>query len=170
MISEFSKVARYNISIYKIQWHFCKQQNFWKRNKLIPLRVASRASLVAQMIKCLPAMRKTQVWSLGQEHPLEKEMATHSSTLAWKIPWMEVPGGLQSMGSQRVGHDWTSSLTLSFHSSIKHDKILRYTFNLGSERSLCCKPHDMDERNGRRQINGEVPHVYGLEELILLKC
>ena len=66
------------------------------------------ASLVAQMIKHLPAMWETQVRSLGQEDPLEKEMATYSSILAWKIPWMEVPGGLQSMGSKRVGHDWAT--------------------------------------------------------------
>ena len=52
----------------------------------------------------LPALQATQVQSLGQEDPLEKEMATHSSTLAWKIPWMEKPGGLQSMGLKRVGH------------------------------------------------------------------
>ena len=60
------------------------------------------------MVKHLPAMQETQemwVQSLGWEDPLEKEMATHSSTLAWKIPWMEEPVGLQSMGSQRVGHD-----------------------------------------------------------------
>ena len=62
-----------------------------------------RASLVAQTIKHLPAMRDTQVRSLGGEDPLEKDMTTHSSTLAWKIPWMEEPGGLQSMGSRRVG-------------------------------------------------------------------
>ena len=63
------------------------------------------ASLVAQRVKCLPTMQETQVRSLGREDPLEKGMATHSSTLAWKIPWTEKPGGLQSMGSQRVGHD-----------------------------------------------------------------
>ena len=63
------------------------------------------ASLVAQMLKCLPAVWETQVRSLGGENPLEKEMATHSSTLAWKIPWREEPCKLQSMGSQRVGHD-----------------------------------------------------------------
>ena len=63
------------------------------------------ASLVAQTVKRLPTMRETQVRSLGWEVPLEKEMATHSSILAWKIPWTEEPGGLQSMGSQRVGHD-----------------------------------------------------------------
>ena len=63
------------------------------------------ASLVAQIIKNLPAMQKTQVQSLGQEDPLEKGMATHSSILAWRIPWTEEPGGRQSMMSQRVGHD-----------------------------------------------------------------
>ena len=63
------------------------------------------ASLVAQMVKNMPAMRETQVRSLGREDPLEKEMATHSSILAWRIPWTEEPGGLQSTGLQRVGHD-----------------------------------------------------------------
>ena len=57
------------------------------------------------MVKRLPATWETQVRSLGREDLLEKEMATHSSTLAWKIPWTEQPGGLQSMGSQRVGHN-----------------------------------------------------------------
>ena len=64
-----------------------------------------RASLVAQTVKHLPTMRETRVQSLGREGPLEKEMATHSSILAWKIPWTEEPGRLQSMGSQRVGHN-----------------------------------------------------------------
>ena len=67
---------------------------------------------IARMVKCLPAMREAWVQSLGQDDPLEKEMATHSSILAWKIPWMEEPGGLQSMGWQRVGHDWATSLHL----------------------------------------------------------
>ena len=62
-------------------------------------------SLVAQMVKNLPALQETQVRSLGWEDPLEKEMATHSSTLAWKTPWTEEPGRLQSMVSQRVRHD-----------------------------------------------------------------
>ena len=64
-----------------------------------------RASLVAQMVKCLSALREIQVQSLGWEDPLEKEMATHSSTLAWTIPWTDEPGRLQSMGLQRVRHD-----------------------------------------------------------------
>ena len=60
------------------------------------------ASLVAQRLKCLPEMQKTWVQSLSQKDPLEKEMATHSSILAWRIPWTEEPGGLQSTGSRRV--------------------------------------------------------------------
>ena len=63
------------------------------------------ASLVAERLKCLPAMQEARVRSLGWEDPLEKEMATHSSIIAWRIPWKEEPGRLQSMGSQRVGHD-----------------------------------------------------------------
>ena len=62
-------------------------------------------SLVAQTIRRLPTMRETRFQSLGGEDPLEMEMATHSSILAWKTLWTEEPGGLQSMGSQRVGHD-----------------------------------------------------------------
>ena len=65
----------------------------------------ARASLVAQMVKCLPAMRETWVRSLGWEDPLEKEMATHSSILAWRTPQTEEPGRLQSTGLQRVGHN-----------------------------------------------------------------
>ena len=63
------------------------------------------APLVTQTVKGLPTMQEIQVHSLGREDPLEKEMATHSSILAWRIPWTEEPGGLQSLGSQRVGHD-----------------------------------------------------------------
>ena len=73
-----------------------------------------RASLVAQLVKNLPAMQETWLWSLGQEDPLEKGMATHSSILAWRIPWRENPGGLQSVESQRLGHDWATSTTLTF--------------------------------------------------------
>ena len=68
---------------------------------------------MAQRLKNLPAMWETWVQSLGWEDPLEKEMATHSSILAWRIPWTEEPDGLQSTGSQRVGHDWATSLSLS---------------------------------------------------------
>ena len=63
-----------------------------------------------QMVKCLPTMWETGVWSPGWEDPLEKEMATHSSTLAWKIPWTEERGRLRYMGLRRVGHNWATSL------------------------------------------------------------
>ena len=74
-------------------------------NELSMFLNLSRASLVAQRLKHLPPMWETWVRSLGWEDPLEKEMATHSSTLAWRIPWKEEPGRLQSMGSQRVRHN-----------------------------------------------------------------
>ena len=64
-----------------------------------------RASLEAQMVENLPVMQETWVQSLSREDPLEKGIATHSSILAWRIPWTEEPSGLQSIGSQRVGHD-----------------------------------------------------------------
>ena len=68
-------------------------------------RLKSKVEVAAQMVKRLSTMREIRVQSLGREYPLEKEMAIHSSTIAWKIPWTEEPGRLQSMGSQRVGHD-----------------------------------------------------------------
>ena len=71
-------------------------------------------SLVSQMAKCLPTTRETQLQSPGWEDLLEKEMATHSSILAWKIPWTEEPVRLQSMGSQRIGHDWATLLQYFF--------------------------------------------------------
>ena len=69
-----------------------------------------KTSLVAQTVKRLSTMWETWVQSLGWEDPLEKEMAVHSSTIPWKIPWTEEPGRLQSMGSQRVRHEWANSL------------------------------------------------------------
>ena len=70
---------------------------------------------MAQPVKNLPAMQETQatqVWSLGQEEPLEEEMATHSSILAWKTPWTEESGGLQFKGLQRVAYDWANQHTV----------------------------------------------------------
>ena len=103
---------------YSLSWHLgfsvssisvkeVKQQKA-KQNNCNGL-CGKRASLVAQMVKSLPAVWETWVWSLGQEDPLEREMATHSSTLAWKIPWTEEPGRLQSMGSQ--SRTWLSDIT-----------------------------------------------------------
>ena len=67
--------------------------------------ISSEASLVAERLKRLPAMQETWVQSLGREYPLEKEMASHTSILAWRIPWTEEPARLQATGLQRVGHD-----------------------------------------------------------------
>ena len=87
-----------------------------------------KTSLVAQTVKCLPTMQETWVRSLGREDPLQKEMATHSSTLAWKIPWMEEPGRLQSMGLQRV--DTTERLHLIFKMFHVSNKQLTFVFHL----------------------------------------
>ena len=83
----------------------------WTSYFCIPIPYNEKeTSLAAQMVKRLPPMQETQVQSLGWEDPLEKAMAPHSSTLAWKIPWMEGHGSLQSLGSQRVRHNWATSL------------------------------------------------------------
>ena len=100
-------------------WEYPKERQYHKKkvNRFLLLRAISikenkppsdlsLASLVAQRLKHLSAMWETWVLSLGQEDPLEKEMAIHSSILAWRIPWVEEPGGLQFTGSPRVGHDW----------------------------------------------------------------
>ena len=78
-----------------------------------PVAYWAPTDLVAQMVKHLSTMRETWLQSLAWEDHLEKEMAIHSSTIAWKIPWTEEPGGLKPTGSQRVGHDWVTSLSLS---------------------------------------------------------
>jgi len=72
-------------------------------------------SLVAQIVKNLPAMQETHIQSLGWEDPLEKELATHSSVLAWRSPWTEEFGRLQSMGLQRVGHNLETNIFTFFH-------------------------------------------------------
>ena len=76
-----------------------------QEGEAISSQKTQKVSQRAQMVKNLPAMQETPVQSLDWEDPLEKEMATHSSILAWKISWTEEPGGLQSIGSQRVGHE-----------------------------------------------------------------
>ena len=117
-------------SSYKTWVGSGSQSRMGRRGKwvfVMPERGMHWASLVDQMVKHLPAMWETRVWSLGWEDPLEKEMATHCSTPAWKIPWMEEPGGLQSMGSQRVGHDWV--ISLSFFLSFLWDKVRKKNWN-----------------------------------------
>ena len=128
-------------------------------------------SLVAQRLKHLPAMRGTQVWSLGWEDPLEKEMATHYSILAWRIPWMEEPGGLQSTGSQRVGHDRVTSLSLFFRYgcenwTIKKDECWRIdAFEL-----WCWRWHLRVSWNAKRSNQSILKNInpeYSLEGLML---
>ena len=84
---------------------------------------SARTSLVARMIKKLPAMQEARVWSRGWEDPLEKGMTTHSSILAWRIPWTEELGGLQAMAVQRVRHDW---VTDTFSPSASISRLLCY--------------------------------------------
>ena len=93
------------------------------------------AFLVAQRLKRLPAMQETRVRSLSREDPLAKEMATHSSILAWRIPWREEPGRLQSTRSQRVRHDWATSLT----HSLTHSLISIFTRHAGLKRTKALK-------------------------------
>ena len=95
------------------------------------------APLVAQMVKNALAMQETQVPSLGRKDPLEKEIATHSSILAWRIPWTEEPGGPQSMGSQRARHDWATNIGGAQHTG----KCFEYS-KLGLKQST--KPHSLD--------------------------
>ena len=90
---EFSNLSQ------KSQWSCKNFKKKWTKWKF---------KVVAQTVKRLSTMRETRVRSLGQEDPLEKKMAIHSSTIAWRIPWTEKPGRLQSMGSQKVRHDWTT--------------------------------------------------------------
>ena len=84
----------------------------WDCLQNVLLHMFKWTSLVAQLVKNLPAVQETWVLFLGWDDPLEKEIATHSSIIAWEIPWMGDPGNLQSMGSQRIGHDWATSLYL----------------------------------------------------------
>ena len=86
-------------------WHFLLGGREGRWNPLLSGLVGARVSLVAQTVKNLPAVQKTRVGSLGQEDLLGEGTATHCSILAWRIPWREEPGRLQSLGSHRVGHD-----------------------------------------------------------------
>ena len=101
---------------------------------------AFMASLVAQMVKNLPAVWETQVWCLGREDPLEKEMAAHSSILAWSISWTEEPGGLQSMGSQRVWHDWLTNTYTHTHTHNTHTHTHTEHLIYASHCSKCLTP------------------------------
>ena len=118
----------------KYQWWKDKRDKDLDLKEILFVYLLShvQTSLVAQTVKRLPAVWEPWVWSQGWENPLEKEMATHSSTLAWKIPWTEESGGLQSMESQRVGHDWATSL---FTLILWHDSNENFRNNLAFQMS-----------------------------------
>ena len=107
----------------------------------------ARAGLVAQRIKNLPAKQETQIWSLGQKDTLEKEMATYSNILAWKIPWTEEPSRLQSMGSQRAGHNWVTN-TLRF--SVQFSSVTQSCLTLG---------HPMDRSMPGLPVHHQLPEL-----------
>ena len=92
--------------------------------RLLHWQVDSILKTMTQMVKNLPAMQGTRVQPLGWKDPLEKGMATHSSILAWRIPWTEGPGGLQSMGLQRLGHDWVTN-TFTFTENNMYVQMIR---------------------------------------------
>ena len=125
--TEKGKATHSSILAWRSPWTVysplgCKELDMTEQISLVWIYKYSHfgASLVAQKVKNLPATWETQVRFLGLEDPLEKEMATHSTTLAWKIPWTEEPGRLQSMGSKRVRHNWATSLSLfSLHLTIR---------------------------------------------------
>ena len=90
-------------------------------------------------LKRLPAMRETQVWFLGREDPLEKEVAIHSRTLAWKIPWTEEPDRLQSVGSPKIGHDWvTFTFTLTAFDCVDDNKLWKILQEMGLPDHFTC--------------------------------
>ena len=145
---------------------FCQTWTWISQRHTYGLPFTVRASLVAQTVKRLPAMRETWVRFLGREDPLEKEMAIHSSTLAWKIPWTEEPDRLQSMGSQRVGHDWATSLWLySKHPGLnsgRHINTGAHLLIVFGEPTMpppwCCAQGSPDEQN--------VPPIHNFTQMV----
>ena len=118
---------------------------------------------MAQRLKRLPPIWETQVRSLGREDPLEKEMAIHSNTLAWRIPWTEQPSRLQSTGAQRVGHDWLTSLSASIYwktitpsenqGNCTSNVILMFTFLDSDRPSLLIIGTHRGRKNGTGDAN-----------------
>ena len=118
--------------------HIINQSFLWKY--FLKTTIWIRASLIAQLVKNLSAMQEIWVWSLGWEDPLEKGMVIHSSIFAWRIPWTEEPGRLQSLGSQRVGHDWATKekreMDKNKHAFASVTAITTQDYN---QKSLCLK-------------------------------
>ena len=114
-------------------WFIQSITSSWSKRKLqnVHQSMFSQEKWVAKAEKNLPAMWEMWVWSLGWENPLEKGMATHSSILAWKIPWTEEPGGLQFMGSQRVRHNWVNN-TQTHTFCLSNNMDLSLYINIGN--------------------------------------
>ena len=111
-------------------------------------------SLVVQTVKNPPAIQETRVRSLNQEDPLEKGMATHSSILAWRIPWTEEPGGLQFMGFQRVGHDWMTNTHTNAHTCVHTTSKHHVTVKL-QRTSLCLRIFNWNGLGLRNTVKGK---------------
>ena len=138
-----------SLSSSLVYWHYCckyLQPNMAPCYKISLGWVIPGASLVAQRIKRLPAMQETQVRSLGWEDPLEKEMATHSSVLAWRIPGTAKPGGLPSLGSHTVEHNW-SDLAAAAAAGGQKDSSRR---NAGRRGEYCRRRWSRRNRGTRR--------------------
>ena len=118
-------------------------------------------SLVAQRLKRLPPLRETQIRSLGREDPLEMEMAAHSSILAWKIPWTEKPGRLQSTGSQWVGHDWVTSLSF-----LSHEHLL-FTSHAGMQGKDTC-PQQMSWKRSQSRLSKSQTREFSFTHTVFL--
>ena len=114
----------------------CKYLKKTQQTELYGTWIESRASLVTEMVQNMPAMQVTQVQFLGQEDPLEKGMATHSSILAWRISETEEPDGLQSMKSQRVGCDWVTNIQFSSVQSLSHVWLFATPWTAAHQASL----------------------------------
>ena len=110
----------------------------------------SWAFLVAQTVKNLPAMQETWIWSLGWGDPLEDGMATHSSTLVWKIPWTEEPGRLQFMGLQRVGHDWVTKHSTAQETYLEKYCLFPETYSTTAPRCMCMNHRRAEKGDGGR--------------------
>ena len=111
MLTEFICLTKYPITLKQLTW--INSGRPLEDSVIEPSRWPCRASLVAQIVKNLAAMQESWAWYQGGEYPLEKGMTTYSSILAWEIPWTEVPGGLQYMGSLRFGHNWATNTQLT---------------------------------------------------------
>ena len=118
------------------------------------------------MVKNLPAVRETRVQSLGREDPLEKRMGTHSSVLVWRIPWTEKPGGPQSMGLQRVGHDWSNLTCMHTHNR----SIISLLQEWGSQTTVTQSSLSLDGIYFLVLFSKPSYHIHSLQKCIIFQA